>query len=518
MIEGAGFNEHISRIEGMLQRIQGKDNRVASLFPASSEEAKPQQLAKQVSGLNDELAEEAAFIRGVLDADNLESINPDEFAHMVPLLGEVLVSIKAQQILRGKELSPTMSQLERNVSTIRDMLAALPVLKKGQAPRKTRGRQVRSKRVRTRRGRQQHDKKIVREDISSVLEYVQNHKQELLESAKSQDGQEFHRREATMLEHSFQVYLPFRAETRPNEMVIMIHPKPVAPVITSKGRRTNVSHIGEGGFKNIKKSICVELVTGKIYYVATGTSKKEREKGDHYVNKEIAILSQFIGTPGIVQLKGYCIYPVKTEGEVVESTPMKRNMVMAYAETDLRGEMMKGPFIDPKRRAYNLEMMEGLAEVHKQGLIHYDLKVDNVLVVDGRPKLADFGSAERVTTPATKRGTNKYCSPELHRLIHAESIDADDLEEYQALVGARTDVFSMGIMLYRMKHYASPKFVRDIDSENHEKNALLIEEWYASTDPVDKEDALILSLLNPDPDARPSAKEALESFQELYSK
>jgi len=61
------------------------------------------------------------------------------------------------------------------------------------------------------------------------------------------------------------------------------------------------------------------------------------------------------------------------------------------------------------------EVLEGLAECHRQGLVHRDLKPDNVLLdSDGRPRLADFGLAASAGGKVARGvlGTPRYMAPE----------------------------------------------------------------------------------------------------------
>ena len=93
---------------------------------------------------------------------------------------------------------------------------------------------------------------------------------------------------------------------------------------------------------------------------------------------------------------------------------------------------------------------EGVQHAHQKGIIHRDLKPSNVLVaeVDGRPlpKIIDFGVAKTTTQSLTDKsvhtvlggwiGTPAYMSPEQARIT-------DDLD-------TRTDVYSLGVMLYEL--------------------------------------------------------------------
>ncbi|MEV8268045.1 Stk1 family PASTA domain-containing Ser/Thr kinase [Microbacterium sp. NPDC076911] len=85
-------------------------------------------------------------------------------------------------------------------------------------------------------------------------------------------------------------------------------------------------------------------------------------------------------------------------------------------------------------------VLSGLAAAHSAGIVHRDVKPENVLLAeDGRIKIGDFGLARATTantaTGSQLLGTIAYLAPELVTRGTAD---------------ARSDIYSLGIMLYEM--------------------------------------------------------------------
>jgi non-specific serine/threonine protein kinase/serine/threonine-protein kinase len=112
-----------------------------------------------------------------------------------------------------------------------------------------------------------------------------------------------------------------------------------------------------------------------------------------------------------------------------------------------------------------VKVCDGVQHAHQKAIIHRDLKPTNVLVADEgagpQPKIIDFGVAKAITKGAGEStqltelgqtiGTPEYMSPEQAGL-KGEDIDT------------RTDIFSLGVLLYELLVGALPFESKDLRS------------------------------------------------------
>ena len=109
----------------------------------------------------------------------------------------------------------------------------------------------------------------------------------------------------------------------------------------------------------------------------------------------------------------------------------------------LSERIAEGPLQLPEAVSVAIQMAEGLEAAHEQGVVHRDIKPDNVMLLAGSRglvKLMDFGLAQlagssKFTREGTTLGTMNYMSPE-----QAEGSGTDQ----------RTDIWSLGVVLYEM--------------------------------------------------------------------
>jgi len=95
-------------------------------------------------------------------------------------------------------------------------------------------------------------------------------------------------------------------------------------------------------------------------------------------------------------------------------------------------------------------MLEAVQVIHKERIVHSDLKPGNFLLVNGRLKVIDFGIAKRISNDTTNIsrdasvGTLSYMAPEA-------------VKQGQLKLGRASDIWSLGIILYQMV-YGHPPF------------------------------------------------------------
>ncbi len=127
----------------------------------------------------------------------------------------------------------------------------------------------------------------------------------------------------------------------------------------------------------------------------------------------------------------------------VEETPDGQLFIaMDFYEGETLGKKIeRGPLPIGEAIALAIQVARGLAKAHDAGMVHRDIKPANIMVTaDGAAKIVDFGLAKlsgqtMLTRTGSTIGTVAYMSPEQMR---------------GEAVNARTDIWSLGVVLYEM--------------------------------------------------------------------
>jgi serine/threonine-protein kinase len=215
------------------------------------------------------------------------------------------------------------------------------------------------------------------------------------------------------------------------------------------GQRYRVDEIvGEGGMGVVVKATHVVLQQ----LVALKFVRRE------LMANEDAVARFVREARSLARVKSEHVVRVHDVATLPDGTPF---IVMEYLEGyDLATLLTKsGPLEPPLAVRYISQTCEALAETHAAGIVHSDLKPENIYITKGvegpgRVKLLDFGIS-RIVTDRTKTdlGTPGYMAP----------------EQFEGgTVDLRSDVWSAGAVLYEMLSGRQP-FAADTDDAIRER-------------------------------------------------
>ncbi|KAI8920202.1 kinase-like domain-containing protein [Powellomyces hirtus] len=154
----------------------------------------------------------------------------------------------------------------------------------------------------------------------------------------------------------------------------------------------NNERIGQGTFGEV--TIATHNATGKKVALKRIIVHKEKEGLPITSIREILILKA-MKHPNVIPFDGMAFGKANDEDEY---EPATLYMVFPYMHHDLFG-LLKNPLVtlQPNQiKAFAKQLLEGLAYLHKNELLHRDLKSANILIDNaGNVKIGDFGLARR---------------------------------------------------------------------------------------------------------------------------
>ena len=253
-----------------------------------------------------------------------------------------------------------------------------------------------------------------------------------------------------------------------------------------EGRYQIVERLARGGMATVYKAIDTRLtrvVAVKVMHVGLGDDTEFARKFDREAR-------------AAARLSHPCVVSVFDQG----TDDGRPYIVMEYVEGRTLRDVINREAPLPPLRALELTepVLSALGAAHEAGLIHRDVKPENVLITPrGQVKVADFGLAKAITAQTSTAtqglliGTVSYLPPEL-----VMSGKAD----------ARSDVYSAGIVLFELLTGRKPH-TGDTPIQvayAHVHNDVPPPSSFRTADPIPPYvDALIARATARDPDLRP---------------
>ena len=132
-------------------------------------------------------------------------------------------------------------------------------------------------------------------------------------------------------------------------------------------------------------------------------------------------------------------------------------------------------FLDLRRDGINTGILQGAADMHAADIVHFDIKMDNILLThDGEVKYSDWGAMIELGEPLVKGGTRIYAPPELieyfvDRIFLKDGKDGSDFP-----FSKEVDVWQAMLVLAQVnRSILSPAFASRIDQFLKEKEEIL---------------------------------------------
>ncbi|TYG63727.1 hypothetical protein ES288_D06G053000v1 [Gossypium darwinii] len=230
--------------------------------------------------------------------------------------------------------------------------------------------------------------------------------------------------------------------------------------------------IGSGGSSEVHKVISSDCA---IYAL-----KKIKLKGRDYATaygfcQEIEYLNRLKGNNNIIQLIDYEVTDKNLLREVMNGSMSNKDgrvkddgylyMVLEYGEIDLAHMLSQkwkemdsfNQTIDENwLRFYWQQILQAVNTIHKERIVHSDLKPANFLLVKGSLKLIDFGIAKAIMSDTTniqrdaQVGTLSYMSPEAFMCVESDE-NGNTIK-----CGRPSDIWSLGCILYQMVYGRTP--------------------------------------------------------------
>ena len=200
-----------------------------------------------------------------------------------------------------------------------------------------------------------------------------------------------------------------------------------------------LSKLGEGGMGEVYLAQDTELDRKVALKLLPAEMAEDPERLERFRREAKAVAA--LNHPNIVTIHS------------IEEAEGRRFLTMELVEGDSLDRVITAEGLPlPKIFDIAVPISEALTAAHEGGIVHRDLKPANVMVTpDGRVKVLDFGLAKLATEaalPAEDAATEAALTGEGTVMGTAPYMSPEQLQGHA--VDHRTDIFSLGVLLYEM--------------------------------------------------------------------
>lgn len=236
--------------------------------------------------------------------------------------------------------------------------------------------------------------------------------------------------------------------------------------IDSNGKESSLTYrkpeksqlLGKGTYKKVFEGSLVhpQDQTSRIAHIVT-TLDPEHKSYEAYLNvvqRELRIMDQLSGAQNVLQKLANFAY----EGSRGKKKCEKYIIITPAADCSLQDYFAQNPVIEELARYQIFKgTLTGLAEMHRRGVIHLDIKNGNILLTFNQngihASLCDFGLSriwKEIQDPSIKQKVMRlssypYMSPEQFFVV-AHSNTLEDIAKIQL----NRDVWALGLIFYRI--------------------------------------------------------------------
>src|SRR5262245_3094852 len=187
--------------------------------------------------------------------------------------------------------------------------------------------------------------------------------------------------------------------------------------------------LGQGGMGTVYRALDQTLEVPVALKVINTRLARDKQMLDRL--KREVVLARKIAHPSVCRMH-----------DIGEADGLHYVSMELVEGSDLSEVIRKAQRLHPDQAVeIALQVLDGLREAHRAGVIHRDLKPQNIMLgTDGRPHIMDFGisvsaDVQRLTQKGVVVGTPDYMSPE---------------QALGSKVDHRADIYAMGVILFRM--------------------------------------------------------------------